>query len=379
MAEPDKYADVLRLQAPGWLTPKLIGPYIAGYLAALYLAGAFTHQCVNYWLNGDLRTLPRRQSKHVLVALFCLNVVYSAFIFEEAYGLAVRQNRTIAAIIAGTYQWNILPLIGGWTGALTEASLTMRAAGFMTNRIAKIAFYTWMSLLILNICGWATLTSANGFILNVRGGTYNIPGINFNQAVACWMSCAAAADLSISLALAWSLRTRIAGFNRKSDSLLKQLIWVALRTALYTTVITIAGAVVSARFTDSELETTDLNLAFWLPLPPLYGMSFFSTLSSTRRAFATTLNADVPTAARVPLSLSGARHGAGGGGGVRIMVETQVEVDDGYGDELGSGELERTVSRRIGGKGRESGLFPPDERRTHDQDEVEKGLSSGSG
>lgn len=43
-------------------------------------------------------------------------------------------------------------------------------------------------------------------------------------------------------------------------------------------------AVVSSVWTDGEISNTDINLALWLPIPPLYALSLLSTLSSTSRA-----------------------------------------------------------------------------------------------
>ncbi|GAA5899038.1 hypothetical protein JCM6882_004598 [Rhodosporidiobolus microsporus] len=289
-ASADRYADVERLVAPEWLATKLIGPYIAGYLAALYLSGLFTQQAFAFYSSGEFAALPRRSSKNVLIALFALNVVYAVLVFEEAFGLAARQERTVAKIIEASYAWNALPLLAGWIGAITEAYLTVRAGSFITNRWIRRLFYVWMTVLIVNVIHWSAGVCGLGIVLNIKGGEFNLP-LDWNTAAAIWLSCAAGADVSISLALAWSLRQRIAGFNHSTDSLLRKLIWIALRTAAYVSVLSITGAVVAAIWTDGAYETTDVNIAFWMPMPPLYAMSFFSTFSSSRRAIATTIGA----------------------------------------------------------------------------------------
>ncbi|GAA5858329.1 hypothetical protein JCM8547_004653 [Rhodosporidiobolus lusitaniae] len=251
---------------------------------------------------GRFSTLPRKQSKHVLYALFILNFVYSALVFEEAFGLAVRQDRTIARIIEASYQWNLLPLISGWTSALVQVSLMLRAGRFISNVTCRWVFYVWIALLVTCVLFFSTFTSALGFLFNTKGGEA-VLFFDFNRAVAIWLSCAAGCDISISLALAYSLRARIAGFNIRTDGLLKKLVWIGLRTALTTTVLSVAGAVVAAVWQDGDYATTDLNLAFWLPSLPVYCLSFFSTLSSSCRAIITTIGAPAPT-------LRGTRQGS---------------------------------------------------------------------
>lgn len=59
--------------------------------------------------------------------------------------------------------------------------------------------------------------------------------------MAIYLSCLAACDLSITVALGVGLRSRIAGFSHQTDSILRQLIWLALRTAAYTTFLAIVG------------------------------------------------------------------------------------------------------------------------------------------
>ncbi|GAA5836156.1 hypothetical protein JCM11251_007384 [Rhodosporidiobolus azoricus] len=362
-AAADEYADVERLVAPQWLATKLIGPYIAGYLAALYFAGIFTQQAITFYTSGEFTALPRRSSKRVLVALFVLNLIYAGFVFEEAFGLGVRQERTVSKIIEASFAWNLLPLIAGWVGAITESYSAVRAASFMTSRLVKRCFFVWMSILIVMVLAWSTAVCGLGFIFNIKGGEYKLP-LDWNTAVAVWLSCAAAADLSISVALAWSLQQRIAGFNRSTDSLLRKLIWITLRTAAYVSVLSITGAVVAAIWTDGFYETTDINIAFWMPMPPLYAMSFFSTFSSSRRAIASTIGAQRLEAPPSPLqqvqspvpsqspasgkydielgdssifsdgtkSFSGpirqTKSNAGAGMEIRIEVTTQVDVDE---------------------------------------------------
>lgn len=150
------------------------------------------------------------------MTLTVLNLAYAGFCFNEAYGLmsasttpdfivslgltrfssSVRQNRTVAKLIEGSFTANFILLIAGWIAALVETSLTIRAGGvrpfssrifpslrrftssseqFITHRHFRIVFYIFQGILIFNVLLWSTTTSASGFIFSANGGEYDLP------------------------------------------------------------------------------------------------------------------------------------------------------------------------------------------------------------
>ncbi|GAA5899067.1 hypothetical protein JCM6882_004607 [Rhodosporidiobolus microsporus] len=284
----DPYADVDLRGAPGWLAAKLIGPYIAGYSTHLLLVGIFAQQFFSFCSNGDFSRLPRTGSKIALVALFVMELLYTGIIWAEQFQISIKQGRTTEDIIQLDAIWNALPLLAGWIAALTQGFLAVRAASFISTRWCKYLFFGWIGFLILVGQFGSTTTCALGTLWYIRGGLAVLP-IGWNNAVAVWLSSAAAADISISIALAASLRKRRVGFSAATDWLLGQLIWVALRTAVYTSILSLVAAVVAACYTDGSYETTNINCALWLPLPALYGISLFTTVTSSRRAIAASI------------------------------------------------------------------------------------------
>ncbi|GAA6010208.1 hypothetical protein JCM10207_005667 [Rhodosporidiobolus poonsookiae] len=293
-ASVDPYADVDMQGTPQWLATRLIGPYTIAYSAQLLLFGLFAQQFLNFVSSGEFSRLPKKTSKAVLVALFSLNLVYTAITIYEQWEISVRQERTLDAIIALNPTWNLLPLIAGWIAALTQAFLAVRAASFIPNRKLKIGFYVWMGLLILLGLGGSTLVCGLGTLWNVRGGLAVLP-FGWNNAVAIWCVATACADVSVTVALTFSLRKRIAGFNVATDSLLKQLIWLALRTASYTAILSLVGAVVGFIWTDGDYATCNISIALWYPMSALYGISVFTTVSSSRRAINTSIGPGIST------------------------------------------------------------------------------------
>lgn len=79
--------------------------------------------------------------------------------------------------------------------------------------------------------------------------------MHWASSAAVWLWSSAIADVSISLAAAYSLKSRIAGFNRETDSVLRTLIFIVLRTAAYTAIISIVVAAVESVYKDYQLQS----------------------------------------------------------------------------------------------------------------------------
>jgi hypothetical protein len=104
------------------------------------------------------------------------------------------------------------------------------------------------------------------FSLDDQQGT-----LTFNRGAAIWLLANAVADTSISVTLFFNLRSRAkaaGGFNPQTSKLLSTLIRTALQVALYTTIVSIGGAVVSIVFAESDLMTTDVPFAFFRECSP---------------------------------------------------------------------------------------------------------------
>lgn len=105
-------------------------------------------------------------------------------------------------------------------------------------------------LIGLVIIGGAVTTADGVFYYEGSDGTDLAIPYNTGQSLYFWGSTVA--DISISIACAWSLRSRIAGFNARTDSLLRHLIVVAFRTAAYTAILSVVSAILSSMFKDDD-------------------------------------------------------------------------------------------------------------------------------
>ncbi|GAA5840488.1 hypothetical protein JCM11251_007600 [Rhodosporidiobolus azoricus] len=347
--------DVWGPMAPQGLATKLCGPFMAGYLGQLIFSCYFIGQAQAY-LSDPAH--PRKTARKVLITLIVLNVIYGAFMFEEAFVLGVRQKRDVESLLEATLQWNVIPCLAGVVGATAQGFLTVRAGVFFKRKWIRHLFNAWQGLLIFNSLFWAIWTGVMGGIIISAGGDpdINLP-VPWNISVVIYLCSVASTDIGISVALGLSLRSRIAGFSESTDSVLKQLIWLGLRTAAFTVVLAVPGAVLAGLYTVSDVEDTNITGALWIPLPAIHSLAFLYTISTTQRTVNSTstvngagksgmsIRSRSPGPARSRNAL-GMNHA--GGSGIRIVVETDVDFDDDDDVSAGSSGSARGNKHGIG-------------------------------
>ncbi|GAA5854144.1 hypothetical protein JCM9279_002849 [Rhodotorula babjevae] len=288
------YSDIEMLTAPPNLVNQLIGPLATGYLVEVLLYGSFCTVFLNYCISGDFARLPGRANRVTLAVLFGLVTVTTALTADALWKLAVEQTRTIDEIIAGPTESCLLTLFGGLTGSLTQVALARRAGAFIDSLKIRAAFYAFIAALVAASLFGSVAATVIGFIWAVQEPDF-VNTLNWSTSIAIWLWSSAVADCAICFALAWALRRRVAGFNERTDGLLKRLAWLSVRSASYTAVVAVGGAIAGSLYRDTVIEWSNLSVAFWAPMPPLYGFAFFSTTSASRRAIE---DAFAPTSTR---------------------------------------------------------------------------------
>ncbi|BGP37147.1 hypothetical protein JCM10450v2_001053 [Rhodotorula kratochvilovae] len=360
--------DVPGLLARQDVATAVLVPYLTGLVVQVLLIGVFFGLFASY--AGDLGKRARAV-KAVSWVVFALVLCCLGVACEEIVDTAVSQNRTSEALFAGPPQSNVLPILAGLTGAVCQAFLMVRAAALVPSKSARWAFYIPTSAAILLALTGSALFSAAGFVISDEEAF----ALNYFTAEAIWLWSSAGADLLISLALAYTLHRRIAGFNARTDGVLRRLSVVALQTAAYTSIISIAGAAVATAFEGSEdYHTSTVGFAFWLPLPALHAISLYTTLSS-RRALQATLSAAAPgdalslpsgrrractgataagmgTGSRRSLHHAGTGTGTGSGAALEVRVEREQTVSYDAPDGDGWDDLEKGDGGRRGRRAR---------------------------
>ncbi|GAA5874375.1 hypothetical protein JCM8547_005382 [Rhodosporidiobolus lusitaniae] len=201
-----------------------------------------------------------------------------------------------------------LPLVSGIVSTSVQSLLMARAASLLRKKAIRTTFLIVTSLLILfSFTSAILITIANFLYWDADPNAIErIHPIDWNVGYTMYLWTSAVIDLVISISLALTLKQRVAGFNEKTDGLLKRLIRNALQTASYTTFLCIVGACVTVALPDSN-EYTSTGYAFFAPLPPLYGLSLYTTLS-TRRTIDEYTGSSVPIPGSMEHNISSSYH-----------------------------------------------------------------------
>ncbi|BGP54320.1 hypothetical protein JCM8202_000752 [Rhodotorula sphaerocarpa] len=270
---------------PFYLAPQDVatyanGPAQAGYSAQILLLGVFSTLFGSYAASGELRR-HRALGRFTLWLSLALNWVYTGLCFWESWIAAVSQNRTVHRLASGDIAWQFLPLLAGIIGVVTQAFLTSHALLLLPHRSLRLPFCAWMGALIAAQLTGATAACVNG-VLYVKGRP-EVSGLSYNRSLSLWLWASAAADLSISAVCCYSIRKRLVGFARETDPLIVKLVVIAFRTAAYTSLMSVIGAVLASTFSaDFDLRSFT-GFAFWLCQPGLYGIALFTFSRSNRR------------------------------------------------------------------------------------------------
>ncbi|BGO94954.1 hypothetical protein NBRC10512v2_006750 [Rhodotorula toruloides] len=264
--------DVPTMSAPQSLADVVLGPLQVGYQDALPLVlilfGVYLSLFILYAALGELKK-HSRVGQAALTASCVLNAVFSGFVFYESYLTAVSQNRSSFVLENNDLTWNVLPMLIGIITAITEGFLSARAGQLIASRLVRILF-------------WVAVTCADGVLYHDGAEAADLViQYTTGNSIYFWASCVA--DISISIACAWSLRARIAGFNPSTDSLLRHLISIAFRTAAYTAVFSLASAILATVYGDDTLNAW-IVYCFWMFMPAAYGLSLFTFATSSKRA-----------------------------------------------------------------------------------------------
>lgn len=311
--------DIPTLAAPPELAHAIIGPCIAGYQCQVLLCGILIQQFISG--RGDFKT-HAKLSKYTAIVVVALNLVYTALCFEDGYTLAVGTDRTLDTLATGSIQSQFLPLFNGLIAASAETFLTLRAGAFFLNRKAKIAFYVLESALVLLVLFGSTASCAVGAVSYYRPDEPDI--MPYNTVVAIWLWASAAADCSISIALAYNLHKRIAHFNETTDSVLRKLIMIGLRTAAFTAILSLVAATISSIYSGHDASAVAISIALWIPTGALYGISLFTTLSATRSVVEKRLGSSPSTTSKPVRRRS---HRGGGSASQRLSSHVPVPLE----------------------------------------------------
>ncbi|GAA5877377.1 hypothetical protein JCM8547_003013 [Rhodosporidiobolus lusitaniae] len=258
----------------------LLGAPALGWHAQVLLYGVFAATHCNYVTSSMYKRIAW-QVKATLGCVFIWCTIYTGLIIAENWMWTTTVNRSLEHILSGESWESVPPMVAQFVASPVQVLLVIRTFTFIRRPILRYTFGIALAVLILFGFTMGVLICAAN-MLYFYGNIDDIYPLDFNNCLAITLWTNAVIDLAISISLALTLKQRVAGFNERTDGLLKRLIRNALQTASYTTVLCIAGAATASAFSDQNPRFTFLSYAFFCPLPACYGLSLFTTLSTRK-------------------------------------------------------------------------------------------------
>ncbi|GAA5828790.1 hypothetical protein JCM3766R1_003821 [Sporobolomyces carnicolor] len=257
-------------------TALLLGPQTIAWQISFFLFGIYL-ALLSKTVRDPVFSKFAPAVKMVNWVVFVLVLAYNVMAFVNNTYWMITTRRTPPQILTGWPLDFCFPTSAGVVGVVCQVFLSFRASVLIRDhRIRYFFLGTLISLALLSFAASISVTALAFILYNNGTSTFS-----YNNAVSMWLITSAVVDVLISIGLTVTLRQRV-GLVKEVDSLLRRLMFVALRTASYTAIPAVAGAVVSIVYRDLTSPYSLLHFAFWMPLPCAYGISIYTTIATRK-------------------------------------------------------------------------------------------------
>ncbi|GAA6004452.1 hypothetical protein JCM10207_000732 [Rhodosporidiobolus poonsookiae] len=257
----------------------LLGPTSAGSLAALAFYGLYLALHSRY-ASSELYGRLAARVKVALWVVFAALTVYTGLVVANEVHWMTTSKRSTKDVLDGWSVGAILPVLAAAVQLPVQAILTLRAGALLSPRWARNAFLAGLAILIL-LSFVAAILSCVLSLLYGRGKIEVLVSLDSTMALAIWLWASTIANIAISCTLGITLRQRV-DLERKTTSFIRRAALAGSHTAAYAAVLSFAAAVAISAVRDAGSSLSQVDWAFWLPLPACYGLSLFTTLSDRR-------------------------------------------------------------------------------------------------
>lgn len=230
-------------------------------MAQFFLSGIFYNKLYLYLQTPQYCKDSRQARGLVWVVSVAMALVTGLNAFQVAWH-GVTQDRSLQSIYMVEVFDAPPPVLNGVVECLVQSYLAVRASRLFRRSPARQR--TFLALVFTLIAVSFTAAVLNS--VATASFTYNFQAAvePFNYAItgALWSSTAAAVDLIISLTLYLKLRTSLRGFSQSTDSAIKRIMVVGIKTAIPTAVLQVLAAVLSIAFGNTSANFSVVWLAF---------------------------------------------------------------------------------------------------------------------
>ncbi|ORY55949.1 hypothetical protein BCR35DRAFT_355671 [Leucosporidium creatinivorum] len=254
---------------------QIIGPVLLGAMVQIALFGFTISHLINLrstqtWIRSSGGT------RAICWAVMLLNTAFTGMIAHDIWHYGTLPQRGIYDIIAGTLVQAVEPILLGVVALIVQLTLGWRSSRIIQRprlRWGYFVFVGTLSVISFLACIGVTIES----VWFHRGRYDSFAGLSFTSYLGLWMWGECLTDLVITVTYLILLRRRLWGQNEIVDSTVQLIFRLMVRSAAYTTLFAMLAAVMAQAF--PELPYYDLLYTFCNPLPSLYTLSLFTTLS----------------------------------------------------------------------------------------------------
>ncbi|KAI5479417.1 hypothetical protein MNV49_003561 [Pseudohyphozyma bogoriensis] len=260
----------------------LIGPPFMGWITHFLLFGCVATNFFNYLGTTLYAEKDSLRTKLLLWGAVCADGLATGVNVWQCFYHGTSQKRDAYSLFMVEKADCVPEFLMGISATLVQLFLAHRAARlFQRRRALRVVFLVVVDFLIF-VSFVSSMGTGIAFVYFVLGIDYRLGPMTFNIIAGVFLWVSAGVDLIITVTLVFSLKSHMVGFNETTDSALRRIINLAMRTAAVTTTFDIIGALLSTSFPQSNPYTSDALFAFLYPLGSLYCLSLISTLSSRR-------------------------------------------------------------------------------------------------
>ncbi|KAM0754600.1 hypothetical protein T439DRAFT_377055 [Meredithblackwellia eburnea MCA 4105] len=259
--------------ASALLTPCFIGWSLHSFLCGIVLSNFY------HYIKRGLFSRDKTHIKIAVVLVVAGDVAITTINLVENNYWGSTQYRSAANLATSIWIDTLPTLISPGIGLIVQSFFAHRSYKLIKSRRWKAiwAVCIGLSIAFSFAAGIATFASYARYLTNtVEAG---LP-LTYANCLAAWFLSATVVDVANSGVLCFLLYSKIAGFNKNTDNILFYLIRLAIQTASYTAIVALATTILDFVLNPNSYLTEDISFATWIPIPSLYALSLFTTLSA---------------------------------------------------------------------------------------------------
>ncbi|KPV73775.1 uncharacterized protein RHOBADRAFT_54954 [Rhodotorula graminis WP1] len=254
----------------------ITGPVILGQVAAVMMYGVLLSEFSSY-LHSPAWRRSGRGMRWIICGIVLSVTASVGLAIHDIFFYGTLPTDDLQFILHGTDSQAIEPILAGVIAFSVHLVLIQRVLSILPSRWVRWTFGALVGTGAL----LGLLASCMYGAIGVLYHNYDFTGWpwQWERWFSLWLWSVAAVDVLVTSVYVWALCKRLSGGTQLRQSVLRLLVLAAVRTAMYTAVLAVVAAVLGEIWGINDPYRNFICYAFWEPLPPLYALSLFTTLS----------------------------------------------------------------------------------------------------